>query len=123
MKTVLVLVFTEFEIVASLHVSPLSLQTDEDVYHAQLQTIARLLNHLTKLDADKGNPGVLTKEEFKVALQEYFPQRSEEDIDKACNAAEVDLEAKDSDTLDYKSLFMEVLEIYFIIAELTSFRQ
>ena len=68
---------------------------------------------MTKLDADKGNPGVLTKEEFKVALQEYFPQRNEEDIDKACAAAEVDLEAKDSDTLDYKSLFMEVWAIFY----------
>ena len=63
---------------------------------------------MTKIDADKGNSGVLTKEEFKAALQEYFPQRSEEDIDKACVAAEHDLEARDSDTLDYKSLFMEV---------------
>ncbi len=83
-------------------------QMDEDIYHSQLQLIARLLNHLTKIDADKGNQGTLTKEEFKAALQEYFNTKSEADIESLCKEAEVDLEARDSDSLDYKSLFMEV---------------
>ena len=87
-------------------------QTDEEVYHSQLQLIARLLNHLTKIDADKGNQGTLTKEEFKAALQEYFNTKSEADIESLCKEAEVDLEARDSDSLDYKSLFMEVRESY-----------
>ena len=69
---------------------------------------SRLENHLTKIDVDKGNQGVLTKADFKEAVQEFFPQRDEENVIMLVKAAEAELDAKEADTLDYKSLFFQV---------------
>lgn len=71
--------------------------------------IAKMLNHLTKIDVDKGNQGSLSKEDFKACLQEYFPERDEESITALVEMAEEELEAKEAETLEYKNLFMEVL--------------
>ena len=68
----------------------------------------RLENHLTKIDVDKGNQSLLTKTDFKDALREYFLQRDEENIVMLLKAAETELDAKEADTLDYKSLFHQV---------------
>ena len=41
-------------------------------------------------------------------LQAFYPGREEENIVMLVNAAETELGAKDAETIDYKSLFMEV---------------
>jgi hypothetical protein len=71
---------------------------------------------MTRIDLDKGNPGVLTKEEFKVALQEFFSGKdyhfmgkTDENLDALVSAAEKELEVKGQDSLDYKNLFLEVM--------------
>ena len=43
-------------------------EADQEVYHQQLQQISKLLNHLVKADMDRGNQGVLARDEFKVKL-------------------------------------------------------
>lgn len=63
---------------------------------------------MTKLDVDRGNQGILNKSDFKDGLQEFFAQRDEENIVMLVKAAETELDAKEADTLDYKSLFFQV---------------
>ena len=70
---------------------------------------------MTRIDLEKGNPGVLTREEFKVALQEFFSGKdyhflgkTDENLDALVRAAEMELEAKSEESLDYKNLFLEV---------------
>ena len=75
--------------------------------------IARLLNHLTKIDVEGGNQGELKKEEFCNAVAEYMEGLTQQVMDGESlatlgKAAETELEAKDVETLEYKNLFMEV---------------
>ena len=79
---------------------------------------SRLDNHLTKVDLDKGNQGVLTKAEFKHALQDFFSQRDEENIVMLIKAAESELDAQDVDTINYKSLFIQVGRSLSVISSL-----
>jgi len=67
--------------------------------------VFRLLNHLTKIDVDRGNQGALTREDLEVAFKEYFPTRDQDSILTLVKAAETELDAKELDLLDYKQLF------------------
>ncbi|CAH1779147.1 unnamed protein product [Owenia fusiformis] len=80
---------------------------DEAIFHRDLRNMAKLLKHLTQADADKGNTGTLTKEDFKIALQQYYPEKDEEKINKLIEQAEIELEAKDEEVLEYRNMFME----------------
>ena len=85
-------------------------QSEEALYHAQLQTISHMLNHLTKMDVEKGNPGSLTKDEFKKGVEEYFGTHiTDEEAISLLRAAETELEAKDLEEIEYKNLFTEVV--------------
>ncbi|XP_064611191.1 translin-associated factor X-interacting protein 1-like isoform X2 [Liolophura sinensis] len=82
-------------------------EVDEEVYHSQLQIMANLVNHLTKVDVEKGNPGKLSREEFQQVLKEFFPQIPEDRLTRLMKAVDIELETKEADELEYKNLFME----------------
>ncbi len=67
--------------------------------------VFRLLNHLTKIDVDKGNNGALDRDDLAEAFKEYFPGRDQDSILTLINAAETELDAKELVLLDYKALF------------------
>ncbi|ELT95990.1 hypothetical protein CAPTEDRAFT_174103 [Capitella teleta] len=90
----------------------LSEKGDEELYHGQLQLIAKLLNHLVKMDEDNGNLGELTKDNFRAALGEFLEGYmlkviDEDTMNSLVKAAEMELEAKESPNLQFKNLFME----------------
>ncbi|KAH9502680.1 Translin-associated factor X-interacting protein 1 [Bulinus truncatus] len=87
-------------------------EADEEIFHSQLLTIHSLLTHMTKLDAELGNIGTLSPEDFKKCLNEFFHLSAESEDDHAAEttmfkAATVELEVTDEMPLDYKSLFTE----------------
>ena len=85
------------------------------MYHANLQDMAKILNHLLKQDVENGNQGSLSREDLKGALAELFPHRDEESILMLCKAAELELELKSGDdVIYYKNLFMEVCDTVLI---------
>lgn len=45
---------------------------------------------------------------IQTCIAEVFPNREEENVTVLMNAAEVELDGKEAEKLDYKSLFMEV---------------
>ena len=82
---------------------------DEEIYHKQLMTIAKLLNALTKHDLEKGNQGALTRQEFEELLRAFLTTADDESIASLINAASSEMEmAEDEITIEYKNLFMEV---------------
>ncbi|XP_041376142.1 translin-associated factor X-interacting protein 1-like [Gigantopelta aegis] len=80
---------------------------DEETFHAQIQRVQQLITALTKADADHGNLGKLPRDIFKKTLEEFFEGISEEGLLTFVNAAEVELDAKESQEFEYKNLFME----------------
>ncbi|KAK3085940.1 hypothetical protein FSP39_011055 [Pinctada imbricata] len=80
---------------------------DEEVYHSQMAKIELLMNELTKIDVDKGNPGTITKAELRNGIQTIFPAISEESLEAMMKAGEVELDNKESDEVDYKEVFKE----------------
>ncbi|KAL5022681.1 hypothetical protein ScPMuIL_001836 [Solemya velum] len=82
-------------------------EIDEEVYHNSLQVITKLLNQLTKVDMDHGNQGKLAKEEFQVVLESYLTGVDADSLTAMVKAAELELETKDTEELDYKTLFLE----------------
>ena len=85
---------------------------DEEIYHEQLMTIAKLMNVLTKNDLEKGNQGSLSKQEFEELLKEFLEGADEESIASLINAASNEMEMGEEDvTIEYKNLFMEVRKL------------
>lgn len=78
------------------------------MYHNSLQVITKLLNQLTKVDMDHGNQGKLAKEEFQVVLESYLTGVDADSLTAMVKAADLELETKDTEELDYKTLFLEV---------------
>ena len=83
-------------------------QIDEEIYHNQLQLIQKLMNHLTKIDMDKGNQGKLSKADFREGVSSYLPDIDAETLNALMRAAETEMEDKEAEELEYKNLFMEV---------------
>ena len=83
-------------------------QIDEEMYHNQLQLIQKFMNHLTKLDMDKGNVGKLSKADFREGISSYLTDVDEETLNALMRAAETEMEDKEADEIEYKNLFMEV---------------
>ena len=83
-------------------------QIDEEIYHSQLQLIQKFMNHLTKIDMDKGNQGKLSKADFREGVKSYLTDIDDETLNSMMRAAETEMEDKESDELEYKNLFMEV---------------
>ena len=61
-----------------------------------------------KIDLDKGNPGKITKDELRQGLKDVFPNIDPESIVSIISAAELELDAKDAEELDYQEMFKEV---------------
>ena len=98
-----------YKISKNLRVFSFATQMDEEIYHAQLMTIAKLLNTLTKHDLEKGNQGALSKQEFEELLKNFLVHADDESIASLINAASNEMEmAEDEVTIEYKNLFMEV---------------
>lgn len=66
------------------------------------------MNHLTKIDMDKGNQGKLSKADFREGVSSYFSDIDTETLNTMVRAAETEIEDKDADEIEYKNLFMEV---------------
>ena len=66
------------------------------------------MNHLTKLDMDKGNVGKLSKADFREGISSYLTDVDEETLNALMRAAETEMEDKEADEIEYKNLFMEV---------------
>ncbi|XP_070537284.1 translin-associated factor X-interacting protein 1-like [Ptychodera flava] len=83
-------------------------KVDEEVYHSQLQTLAKLIQALTKTDAEASNQGSLSKENFEQAVKEFFPLKSEESIEALMNAVVEELKLEEgNNTIAYNELFTE----------------
>nr|XP_002739306.1 PREDICTED: translin-associated factor X-interacting protein 1-like [Saccoglossus kowalevskii] len=83
-------------------------EIDEEVYHDQMQTLAKLMQVLTKADADAGNTGALPKEKFESILKGFFPLKSEERMNVLINSAISELKLEeDSNMINYQDLFTE----------------
>ena len=92
----------------------LNSEADEEIQHAPLQIIAKLLHHLSVLDAETGNTGVIHKDDFRQSLQEFFSGKAyhflgkdEESILRLVRIAETELDARVEDKLEYRDLFLE----------------
>ena len=81
---------------------------DEEIYHYQNHITERLQSKLKKCDVDKGNLNSLSKEDFLLAIKEFFPNKSEESITNLLKAAETQLDAREVESLEYENLFREV---------------
>lgn len=85
----------------------LSNEVDEEVYHGMMEQIEQLLSAYNKIDLEKGNPGKITKEELRQGLKEIYPTIDPETIVAIISAAEIELDAKDTDEIDYQEMFKE----------------
>jgi Ca2+-binding EF-hand superfamily protein len=95
---------------------------DEEVYHGMMEQIEQLMSAYNKIDLEKGNPGKITKEELRQGLKEIYPMIDPETIVAIISAAEIELDAKDTDEIDYQEMFKEVsFNIISIISLLQSF--
>ncbi|XP_052229726.1 translin-associated factor X-interacting protein 1-like isoform X2 [Dreissena polymorpha] len=82
-------------------------EIDEEIYHHQLQLIQKLMNHLTTMDANKGNVGKLSKADFREGLASYLSGVEANTLNSMMRAAESEMDNKDLDEIEYKNLFME----------------
>ncbi|BFZ19882.1 hypothetical protein BsWGS_22921 [Bradybaena similaris] len=87
-------------------------EANEEIFHSQLLTIHRLLTHMTKLDAQKGNEGTLSFDDFRKCLAEVFHLSDQENEDTTVSimmkAVRNELEITDEQlVIDYKILFTE----------------
>ncbi|CAG5134361.1 unnamed protein product [Candidula unifasciata] len=91
--------------------SVLNGEADEEIFHSQLMTIHRLLTSMTKLDAQKGNEGILSFEDFRKCLVEFFHLSDQENeattVTIMMKAVQDELEITDEQPVDYKVLFTE----------------
>lgn len=85
----------------------LSGEIDEEVYHGTMEQIEQLMATYNKIDFDKGNPGKVTKDELRQGLKEVFPTIDPEMIVAIITAAEVELDARDKDEVEYQEMFKE----------------
>lgn len=67
---------------------------------------------------DHGNQGKLAMEEFQVVLESYLTGVDADALTAMVKAAELELEAKDAEELDYKSLFLEVRNFFCNLAQI-----
>lgn len=81
---------------------------DEEVYHGMMEQIEQQMSAYNKIDLEKGNPGKITKEELRQGLKEIYPTIDPETIVAIISAAEIELDAKDTDEIDYQEMFKEV---------------
>ncbi|XP_074645033.1 translin-associated factor X-interacting protein 1-like [Tubulanus polymorphus] len=79
---------------------------DEEVYHSQVNMMSQLADHLKKTDNENGGQNFLTKDNFKTALQQFFPDTNEETVTAFIQAAEQELDAKEMENIEYLNLFM-----------------
>lgn len=89
------------------------------MYHSQLQIMANLVNHLTKVDVEKGNPGKLSREEFQQVLKDFFSKIPEDRLTRLMKAVDIELETKEADELEYKNLFMEASPVIRVQGSIT----
>ncbi|XP_077993673.1 translin-associated factor X-interacting protein 1-like [Glandiceps talaboti] len=83
-------------------------QIDEEIYHSQMQTLAKLIQALTKADAEAGNQGTLSKADFEKVLTEFFHLKSEETVAGLVTTATEELKLEEgSETINYQDLFTE----------------
>ena len=66
------------------------------------------MNHLTKIDMDMGNQGKLRKADLQEGIKTFLTDVDEETLNGMVRAAELEMEDKESDEIEYKNLFMEV---------------
>jgi len=108
---------TEYQLIVIFKcLSSLPPQIDEEVYHDQMSKIEQLLNQLTTNDMDKGNQGKVTKDDLKQGVKAIFPTVDDETLISMMKSAELELETKDEEDIDYKELFKEVKNLLFIIS-------
>lgn len=70
--------------------------------------IEQLLNQLTSIDVEKGNPGKITKNELISGIQAVLPNVDEESMAALVKGAELELDAQNAEEIDYKEMFKEV---------------
>ena len=99
------------------------LQVDEETYHSQMAKVELLMNQLTTIDVEKGNPGKISKDEMRNGIRTVFPSVDDEAINAMVKGAEVELDAKETDEIDYKELFKEVRKIVTLTLSLPIFWQ
>lgn len=80
---------------------------DEEIYHDQMTKIEQLLNQLTSIDVEKGNPGKITKNELISGIQTVLPNVDEESMAALVKGAELELDAQNVEEIDYKEMFKE----------------
>ena len=72
------------------------------------------MNHLTKIDMYAGNQGKLKKADLREGIKNYFPDIDDETLTGMVKAAELEMEDKEADEIEYKNLFMEVSTAFII---------
>ena len=91
----------------------LVLQAEEEIYHSQLVTIHALMTHMSNKDTEMGDTGVLSRDDFQKSLTEYFPAMTEDMLPKVMKCVDIELEGIEVAEIDYKSLFTEVIPLFF----------
>lgn len=79
-----------------------------------MEQIEQLMATFNKIDFDKGNPGKITKDELRQGLKEVFPTVDPEMIVAIVSAAEVELDARDKDEVEYQEMFKEVCYLFHL---------
>ncbi|XP_005105955.1 translin-associated factor X-interacting protein 1 [Aplysia californica] len=82
-------------------------KADEEIFHSQLLTIHGLMTDMTKLDAEQGDTGNLSRDDFQKCLTQFFPALTEETTAAMLKAVDLELEGSEVAEIDYKSLFTE----------------
>lgn len=85
----------------------LTREADEALYHKQLSMVMGLNTALAALDQEQGGLEQLSKEDLQNVLQQQLPSRSTEQIATLMKQAELQLDAKELETLAWKMLFNE----------------
>ena len=83
-------------------------KADEELYHENRQTYAKLLAVFSKLDTSKENNYSLSREDFSSALVDCFKLKEPDAILGLAAAAETDLGVQGDEPFQYQRLFMEV---------------
>ncbi|XP_019638236.1 PREDICTED: translin-associated factor X-interacting protein 1-like [Branchiostoma belcheri] len=98
--------FHQSENSINLFFSILKGETDEGIYHQQIDVLSRLLSHFAQKDVTLGTQGNLPKEEFSAGLVEFFPLKEPESVQVLVQAAEDELDTQGG-PIPFKQLFTE----------------
>ena len=84
------------------------MQSDEEIEHDFMDTVADLLHNLEYTDTMLSDNGKVTVSTFEAALADMFPFKTRERIATLVEASVKQLQLGQNEAMQYKKLFAEV---------------